>query len=79
MYIPATPKFQVVYMEGQGSQKRWIVRSEDLEKMYYIFMTEMRLNFGASANQKRVIVHLDKNTRGRLRMISHRLVSETSS
>lgn len=34
-YIPSTPaEFQVGYLEGRGSQKRWIVRSADLEQMY---------------------------------------------
>ena len=50
-YVPATHEFQVGYLEGWGSQKRWIVRSEDLEKMYDTFYDlEMRLNFGARAN-----------------------------
>ncbi len=33
-YVPSTLEFQVGYLEGRGSQKRWIVRSEDLETMY---------------------------------------------
>ena len=37
-YIPSAPaEFQVGYLEGRGSQKRWMVRSEDLEKMYDSF------------------------------------------
>ena len=33
-YVPSTLDFQVGYLEGRNSQKRWIVRSADLEKMY---------------------------------------------
>ena len=36
-YLPSTPEFQVGYLEGRGSQKRWIVRSEDLGSMYESF------------------------------------------
>ncbi len=33
-YIPSMVDFQVGYLEGRGNQKRWIVRAEDLVKMY---------------------------------------------
>lgn len=33
-YVPSTLDFQVGYLEGRNSQKWWIVRSADLEKMY---------------------------------------------
>ncbi len=36
-YVPASPTFQVGYLEGRGSQKRWIVCPEDLTKMYESF------------------------------------------
>ena len=33
-YVPSTLDYQVGYLEGRNSQKRWIVRFADLEKMY---------------------------------------------
>ena len=36
-YVPATLDFQTGYLIGRGSQKRWIVGSEDLQKMYECF------------------------------------------
>ena len=36
-YVPATLSFHTGYLVGRGSQKRWIVRSEDLQKMYECF------------------------------------------
>ena len=35
--VPSSPTFQVGYLEGRGSQKRWIVCSADLTKMYDAF------------------------------------------
>ena len=36
-YVPSTLDFQVGYLEGRNSKKRWIVRSADLEKMYDVY------------------------------------------
>ena len=36
-YIGPSPNFQVGYLEGHGSQKRWIVRMDDLRALYNTF------------------------------------------
>ena len=36
-YIGPSPNFQVGYLEGRGSQKRWIVRMDDLRALYNAF------------------------------------------
>lgn len=33
-YVPSSLDFQIGYLEGRSSQKRWIVRAADLQKMY---------------------------------------------
>ena len=39
-YVPSALTFQVGYLEGRGSQKRWIVQQEDLKMMYESFDPE---------------------------------------
>lgn len=39
-YVPSSPTFQVGYLDGRGSQKRWIVQQEDLKVMYESFNPE---------------------------------------
>ena len=40
MYHQLDPTIQVGYLEGWGSQKRWIVQQEDLKMMYESFNPE---------------------------------------
>ena len=74
-YVPATHEFQVGYLEGWGSQKRWIVRSEDLEKMYDTFYNGDEIKLWYEGKSKDSHSARGQNARERLRMMNH-LVSE---
>ena len=51
-YVPSSPTFQIGYLEGRGSQKRWIVRIEDLKKMYESFNEEDDIKLWCEAKGK---------------------------
>lgn len=59
-YVPSTPEFHVGHLEGRGSQKRWIVRSEDLKNMYDAFYEGDEIKLWCEGKSK-------DNTRGRKR------------
>ena len=52
--VPTTSDFQVGYLEGKQSSKRWLVCPEDLESMYSSVWPGSEISVGCDARQKAV-------------------------
>ena len=51
-YIGPSPNFQVGYLEGRGSQKRWIVQMDDLKALYNTFEEGDTIKFWCDGKEK---------------------------